>query len=245
MQEQTLTPITPAQTSKNRRVAVILSSIVLIMLVAAVAWLVMNLNNGLTNGLPNNSSLSSGTTNSNIVNIGSSTLSSANSVSLSKSKEFNLTGKVFNPFISKESTVTYKGEALDIAKVVLISSDAVGSAADDLTVSTAEYDLTVQVQWDDIDTYLPKNSARTDIENTQFKNLFRLNVPDTDTTNQYTYLTNLRSTNCDVTPEANEQCANSFADIGSEASLLIRCQVVQVTGLAECDKVVKSLRVSI
>lgn len=244
MPEQTLTTIIPTvESGRKRRLAVILSSLVLVVLVASVAWLVMNLNNNrsVDGALITNSTRSNG-----VIDVTSSTKSAnGNSVSLAKLKPFELNGKVFNPFLSNQSNVIYKGEVLELAKVELISSDAVGTAADDLAISTAEYELTVQVQWDAIDTFISKDSSKTTIENSKFTNLFRLNNPDTDTTNQYTYLSNLRTTGCDVAPEADEECADSFVKLNNEASLLIRCQVIQVTGLAECDKVVRSLTVSI
>lgn len=231
------------ESGRKRRLAVILSSLVLVLLVAAVAWLVMNLNNNRSiDGTP----IVSSSRSNGVVDATSSTRSTnGNNVSLAQLKPFELSGKVFNPFLNTQSAVIYKGEVLELAKVELISSDAVGTSADDLAISTAEYELTVQVQWDAIDTFIPKNTSKTIIENSKFTNLFRLNSPDTDTTNQYTYLSNLRTTGCDVTPEADEECTDSFVKLNNEASLLIRCQVIQVTGLAECDKVVRSLTVSI
>lgn len=242
--EPTITPTTTnLETNSKRRLAVILSGVVLIVLVALVGWLVMNLNNNLGTQpqiIPTTTSRSNS-----IVNVDGTQSSTTSMVSAAKPKPFELSGKVFNPFISAESNVSYSGEVLDVAKVELISSEAVGTAADDLAISTAEYELTVQVQWDSIDTFIPKSVGKTNVASVSLPNLFRLNIPDTDTTNQYTYLTNLRSSNCDVEPEENEECADSFIKLNERASLLIRCQAIQVTGLAECDRVVGTLRIQI
>lgn len=234
---------TTTETNTKRRLAVILSGIVLIVLVALVGWLVMNLNNNIGSQTPIVQTSSS--RNNSVVNVDSTQSSTTSMVTAAKPKPFELSGKVFNPFVSAEANVKYAGEVLDVAKVELISSEAVGTAADDLAISTAEYELTVQVQWDSIDTFIPKSVGKTNVANPNFANLFRLNIPDTDTTNQYTYLNNLRTTNCDVEPEANEECADSFIKLNDRASLLIRCQAIQVTGLAECDRVVSTLRVTI
>lgn len=242
MIEQTLQP-SVAQPAifndKNRKLAVVLSGIVLIGLVTAVAWLVLNLNNNRTTPTGGTTVTSSGVIDA------TSTSRSVITVPAAQTKPFELKGKVYNPFTDQEATVTYAGEVLDAANVSLIQSDAVGAAAQDLLITTGEYELSVQVQWDAIDTFLANNANKTTINNNTFPGLFRLDTPDVDTTNQYTYLSNLRSANCDVEPEAGEQCADSYVRVNNEASLLIRCQVAQVTGLSECDRVVASLKVSL